>query len=580
VADQNNNRIQVFSPEGKVLKSIPIERPNLICVHQKSGALYVHHMGREKGKSVGRLVKLASFEDPRVACRMDGIEERCLIALDSWSAKPRIWVGGGVRERVGYAQTPVARHTVRVFEEQGKSFRMVRDLYDEVRKAAGGAYVADWDGIGSVGTSKAVCDPNRERLYYSCPTRHIFDLKTGEYKGRCDLPADDIAFDKKGFLHGHRNPAGGGTACLWRMDMSRPTETKRPDGRLWSYKECPYDYGVEVKGTGIRRWRGVVPLVDQPGAKGFQDGLGVNMRGRLAVESNIYYVPKMEEEGRDLGLAGWSADRARGMITEAGNHYSSFMRRVKEAQKKGERVYFIRRRPGIPLVGATVWMFDSTGECMSDTPAIPGDLVAGLQIDENDRVYFAMRRTRFVGGKRFLEGRAGTFGGKGGQTPFTCTYVRTGTDTFRLYEKRGLIPLDQSPDRPLDVTGRGGGAWVEGADWLYAGESPIVTGGCSCPSSRFHVDWYKRSYVPEAYRHSIGILDTNGNLIMHLGRYANFDGAPGGKDGCGPGETDIGVTTPRYIGGTDNYLAFEDWGERMLVLKLEYHERETVEIRR
>jgi hypothetical protein len=85
-------------------------------------------------------------------------------------------------------------------------------------------------------------------------------------------------------------------------------------------------------------------------------------------------------------------------------------------------------------------------------------------------------------------------------------------------------------------------------------------------------------YVPESYRHSIGILDTNGNLIMHLGRYANFDSAPGGKDGCKPGGTDIGLTVVRYIGGTDNYLAFEDYGERLVVLKLNYHAEETVGI--
>jgi hypothetical protein len=65
---------------------------------------------------------------------------------------------------------------------------------------------------------------------------------------------------------------------------------------------------------------------------------------------------------------------------------------------------------------------------------------------------------------------------------------------------------------------------------------------------------------------------------MHLGRYANFDTAPGGKEGCQPGSDDIGVTYPRYIGGTDNYLAFEDWSERLIVLKLTYHTEETIQI--
>jgi hypothetical protein len=65
---------------------------------------------------------------------------------------------------------------------------------------------------------------------------------------------------------------------------------------------------------------------------------------------------------------------------------------------------------------------------------------------------------------------------------------------------------------------------------------------------------------------------------MHMGRYANFDSAPGGKDGCKPGDTDIGITSSRFISGTDNYLVFEDWGDRLVVLKLDYHAEEACAI--
>jgi hypothetical protein len=138
--------------------------------------------------------------------------------------------------------------------------------------------------------------------------------------------------------------------------------------------------------------------------------------------------------------------------------------------------------------------------------------------------------------------------------------------------------MDPMPKRPPDLVKYGKGRWAERAQWFYAGVSPIIFGGCGCPRMRFHLDWYKRSYVPETYRHSIGILDTGGNLIMHVGRYGNFDTAPGGPKGCKPGDTDIGITSARYIGGTDNYLAFEDWGERIVVLRLEYHAEESCAI--
>jgi hypothetical protein len=46
---------------------------------------------------------------------------------------------------------------------------------------------------------------------------------------------------------------------------------------------------------------------------------------------------------------------------------------------------------------------------------------------------------------------------------------------------------------------------------------------------RSGLDWYKRSFVPEAYRHSIEVLDTNGNVVVHIGRYGNLDSCDGPK---------------------------------------------------
>ena len=122
-------------------------------------------------------------------------------------------------------------------------------------------------------------------------------------------------------------------------------------------------------------------------------------------------------------------------------------------------------------------------------------------------------------------------------------------------------------------------AWVAGAEWLYASASPITSTGCSCPRQHLGLDWYKRVLIPEAYRHSIGILDTNGNLIMHVGEYGNFDDAPGGKDGAKPGGDDIKMLYTRFISATDNYLVYGDWSEKLVVLKLDYEVEESVKIK-
>ena len=97
---------------------------------------------------------------------------------------------------------------------------------------------------------------------------------------------------------------------------------------------------------------------------------------------------------------------------------------------------------------------------------------------------------------------------------------------------------------------------------------------------RFHLDWQKRTYMPEAYRHSFAVLDTNGNLIMHLGQYGNLDSGNGPKSKIPVGGDGISVTAPRFIGGTDDRLVFDDYGERLVVLKLNYHAEESVSIKR
>jgi hypothetical protein len=86
--------------------------------------------------------------------------------------------------------------------------------------------------------------------------------------------------------------------------------------------------------------------------------------------------------------------------------------------------------------------------------------------------------------------------------------------------------------------------------------------------------------VPEAYRHSIGVVDAAGNLILHIGRYGNYDSGRGAESRVPVGGDNIAMIQPRFISGTDEHLVFTDWCERIVVLKLEYHAEETVPIAR
>ena len=592
VADSRNNRIQVFSSNGTYLKTIKIDRPDLIAVHKKSGAIYVTHEARVRGRTTTRVTKLISFSDPTEAFHMDGMTG--MMALDSWSTSPRLWFSGTMTRRGGHSDSiralMVGSGSVTLWEERGKAFVKIVDFEEDAKKEAGKTWWGRWNGEGSHTlpplSGRTVCDPTRGKLYYK---EFVFDLATGNVIGRWTTGSpcfEDVQFDKRGFMHGHQNNRAR-MPCVWRVDPERAaTQNKRSRqaGGVVAYsvyKECPYDQGVAVKQGN---WTGALATKGQGGAKGFQDGMGVNMRGDVVVESNIYYVPRMDDVGHSYAMAGADARRAEAGYSEEHIAYAAFTRAIKDRLKKGEEVYSIRRKPGTPLVGATIWVYDATGELRTQAPAVPGGLLSGAQIDEDGFVYFVLNGTRRFQGKPFLAGKGGRFGLPTDRaiSPFTGTYVKVKPERLRVLLSNAPIPMDAPPKREADLKGGGGmgtadKVWVDGAEWLYAGASPLVPlQPCSCPQMRTHLDWYKRSYVPEQYRYSIAILDTNGNIIMRIGRYGNFDTAPGSPKGAKPGGTDFGITSARYLSGTDDYLCFEDWGERLVVLKLTYHAEETV----
>ena len=152
-----------------------------------------------------------------------------------------------------------------------------------------------------------------------------------------------------------------------------------------------------------------------------------------------------------------------------------------------------------------------------------------------------------VAGKPFLMGRAGRYGDpKHKETPFTGVFLKGDGNKVEFRSRRSKIEMDPLPNRAPDlataaVTGgyaRGSDVWVEGAKWLYAGASPMKPGDCMC----------------------------------------NFDSGHGPRSKVPVGGDGIASTVVRYVSGTDDYLVFEDWGERLVVLKLNYHVEETAPV--
>jgi hypothetical protein len=290
-----------------------------------------------------------------------------------------------------------------------------------------------------------ICDPRRERIYFN--NSRIYDLVAGNSLGVFSLPGaiDDLAFDKRGYLHCHFNP-GFNAPGVGRLDPGRGFQRTERDGNVFThYPECPYDYGVEAQG-----WGGVMPVRDQPGGKFFQDGIGVNMQGDVAEVCNIYHVPKMELVGDTLAFE--STTKANGgnegaLGYDGSRKYAAYLRDIQNTLKEGLEVYSIKRRPGIPLSAGTIWTFDRSGELRQECAANLGEYIYGVGIDEDGALYFTAGRkgrTRLIAGRAFLDGQCGMFGAQDAKSGvFTNTFVKTkGRDVYLLLPN-APVPLDQ-----------------------------------------------------------------------------------------------------------------------------------------
>jgi hypothetical protein len=596
VCDYANNRMQIFSPEALPLKTLRMDRPMFVQVHQKTGAIYALHLARVEGKTVGRLTKFASWPDCKEEFRQDNLTAG-VFALDSWSPKPRLWLAGGeVNTTTRGRGSSGSLAPVVVYEEDQGTLREIINFDERAKRDDGPFHYGRWQeskGGGSNGGDKIVCDPVRERAYIHC--RQVYDLKTGHYlRNFTPLPHrisfEDLGLDKKGYMHVHFNP-GFYTPGVGRVDPSqaRPYEPRGLETKTETYVEVPYDYGVvsraQIEAGGKKDWLGILPVKDQKGAKFFQDGLGVNMRGDVAVQSNIYYVPKMEKDVLTMLNAGAEERSKLGSgFSTGGTTYADFMRDIEDRQKHGEEVYSIRRKPGIDLSGGTIWTFNSYGELQKECAVLAGGLINGAQLDENLSVYFVTWRPRIASATdgAFLAGKGGVFGlpdDKSNRNPHTGTYVKTMPDAHcEILSDNAPVRLEPLPARTTDLTKGGTNFWVEGHEWLYAGASPIVDGGCSCQTMRPCVDWYRRSFVTEAYRHSIGVLDPAGNLVMRIGQFGNFDSGNGLKSKIPVGPDGIAFFQPRMVSATDNYIVCDSWCERYTVMKMAYHAEEAVPI--
>ncbi|MGQ9662514.1 MAG: hypothetical protein ACUVWX_09290 [Kiritimatiellia bacterium] len=566
VADHLNDRVQVFNSDGVLLRSLPVRRPVRLSLDWKTGAIYVFSWalplhGRtsflgsdpslaRKGEAETwfRLIRISSVDQPderqmwdlqRVTglrrTRASNIEIEA--AVDTWSDPLRLWIT---------APSPVGSRETRglglvVLKLESGEWQLERDFLDEAAKDICRVKPAVF---------------NRQRLYVNPVNGTLYlvegdsshgkafqrtlqiDPETGRVR-QIELPmsAEDMAFDYEGNLYLRTS----------YMILRYSSDDLR---------EIPFDYGEShprhhYGSGGGERSAPVISGAVFPGNKGFhQGGMHVSARGHIVV--GALYDTKLKGAKEDVVIPG--------------------------AKPYQPTLYPGRRwGDGSRLGCMVIHVLDRDGKALY-LDAVPGlhEHVNGVAIDERDDVYLLNASPRIFEGELHFNDHAGTL-----------MKFSPGKGKILSVEETP-VPLAKKPNRPPDLGLPK--AWVEGAHWMYPGVGwggQNHPSGCSCPNARFALDYFGRSFTPEIDRYNVGVLDSNGNLILRVGRCGNVDdGLPLIKEG--------GPANPRSIGGdetalfyapyvathTDRRLFIADPGNaRIVSVRLVYHAEEIVALK-
>jgi len=566
VADHFNDRVQVFAPDGKYLKTIKVRRPAEINIDPKTGGIWVFSWGVShytvgfadgSGQVQPRLTRLGPFDDPRPlgAWPLPLIRKSrrriANAAIDFHTDPPTLWL---VRDPGGYGVDWQRDEGIKLYRIDGRKLVLKRSFQGDARRAVvrtrppghsrwrlhvdpttGTLYVAE-DHFPAViivkGSSDLVAiDPDTGRI-------RIVPLP---------FDCEDLAFDLNGYAH------------LRTLDM-----IARYDARTW--KEVPFDYGTEttISYQGLKggRARSAILFPGGGNASSQMGGMWVSPRGHIVVTT--------------CNPARWSgADE----------------RKRTRSVAPGVKKYRPRLFPGRADVGI-IHIFDRYGRLLHDD-AVPGvGFTEGVAMDKNDALYLMAVSPGNIGGVPYPD-------------PSACTLVKLKPRT-KVLTNRARIGLSEQtrPKRPVDLLAwrDTGNAWIEGVQWTFTGVGLDTqnmfagSGKCHCTgNSRFALDLYGRCIAPELPRCDVAVIDSAGNLVLRVGRYGNVDdgvplvteGGPpaprsiGPSAGSGQAGDEVALLNPRFVAvHTDHRLFIADRGnERVVSVRLDYHATECVALK-
>ena len=420
VADYMNDRVQVFSPDGALLKSIATRRPSIVSIDGKTQDIWVfssvvHNifLAKNEEKIDHRLTVFGPFEKPekKASCPLpegyrteagahlySGLGFPLSAAVDGYTDPPTVWLATEwARENV-LTRGKIAYRNVDLYAFKDGRLELKRSFADDVEKSVKRASPPRF------GRSRLYVNPRNGRVYVG--EGEAFDWKS--FKTLLELDPETggitlrpVPFDAEDMCFGPE-----GLAYLRNINA-----VVRYDPSTW--REVPWDYGESRKrvctsASSDRREADAISALPLPANGGWHHGgMFVSLKGDLAVACGLNVEPPKERfETGNVSIEGVS--------------YRPKMFPGRSIEGRG----------GAPLVH--VW--DRHGKLVQADvlPGLGGNTY-GLGLDADGSVTMMANATRVLDGKPYRNRLSGTL-------------LRAVPGKARLLSQKAKIPL-AGPDR-------------------------------------------------------------------------------------------------------------------------------------
>ena len=505
VADYMNDRVQVFDPDGKFLKTIRSPKPTRVQVDPRNGEVYVFSwfLGagvenqlyrrfkcnlEEMHKMPATLTRFGPFDKPdqlatwklpmpRASAAYFTMGQLFHVELDFFAPTLTLWAvprkgainkddvlcwGSNIINQAGGDDW--LNCGILLLTEQDGQWKVQRDFAADAKAKAVRVKPPD------LGIQRLFVSPVTHRLYvlehqgFAKAHGELLEIdpETGKIRPlRMPFQAEDICFDDDG-----------------RIYLRTDREVVRYE--LPSWREVPWDYGEERKQVtfGGEPACPAISALEIPGQRPMwfhQYGMAVSHIGHLAVS-----CCNAANDAKDRFASGaWKGGQA-----DPGKPY---VPTIYPGRARHQEIH--------------IW--DKQGKLVRQD-AVPGlGTFNGIGIDSDDSIYVMSQGLRNLDGKAYPNNQTGTLVKFRPQKQWGDVKIISSTqNTTKRYVPFAPLPLSKDlwPKRPPDTVGgmrETGSSWMDGAEWFYGGVG-IVGGGCNCWHTRFAMDGFARSVAPRA----------------------------------------------------------------------------------